>query len=87
MTLARGLALTILSFAWTTGFAPAAETHGQSPASSTPAVPNGIVRIVNQQGNEYSIGSGTLVEQARRWSRADVCARVFRWRWRHPRIL
>ncbi len=77
MSLARYLSLAVGSLAWTTGLALAAETHAQSSPSATAAVPPGIVRVVNQQGNEFSIGSGTLVDRKQDVGIVLTCAHVF----------
>jgi hypothetical protein len=65
------------SLVWAAGFSLAAEPRAQSTIPASPDVAPGIVRIVNQQGNEFSIGSGTLVERQQDVGIVLTCAHVF----------
>jgi len=64
-----------LSLVSAAGMVLAAEPRAQSTATAD--VAPGIVRIVNQQGNEFSIGSGTLVERKQDVGIVLTCAHVF----------
>ena len=57
--------------------AVAADPRAPVSAPDASAVAAGIVRIVNQQGNEFSIGSGTLVERKQDVGIVLTCAHVF----------
>ncbi len=77
MLSARRLSLGFLSLAWAAGMAVAADPHAPISTPDSPAIAPGIVRIVNQQGNEFSIGSGTLVERKQEVGIVLTCAHVF----------
>jgi S1-C subfamily serine protease len=74
---ARSLSLALLSLAWAAGTAVAGDPRAPISTPDSPAVVPGIVRIVNQQGNEFSIGSGTLVERKQDVGIVLTCAHVF----------
>jgi S1-C subfamily serine protease len=79
MSMAYRLTPSLVLIAMTTAVALATEPQAATPAAGAAA---GIVRIVNQQGNEFSIGSGTLVDCKQIERKQDVgivltCAHVF----------